>query len=327
VTNRAVPSPPSSAASRQEMQRLMRRQDLVVSRAQALRCGMSPEVLRHRIRAGGPWQRLLPGVYLAATGTPTLRQTEIAALLFGGRGSVITGLAALRCHGMRVPEPPAIGVLVPARRARRSQGFVSVHPTVRMPAYVCYVGVVQFALPARAVADATRELGSFREVRGLVADVVQQRRCKLGSLREELAEGPVRGSAWLRRSVKEVTDGIRSGAEGDFGDLLRRCGLPAPVFNARLFAGQAFIAVADAWWPDAGVAAEVDSREWHISPDDWQRTLQRHSRMSSYGIIVLHFTPAQIRGDPARVAAEIRSALAAGRARPTLPVHALPAES
>ena len=29
---------------------------------------MSSEELRHRIRPDGPWQRLLPGVYLAVTG-------------------------------------------------------------------------------------------------------------------------------------------------------------------------------------------------------------------------------------------------------------------
>jgi hypothetical protein len=116
-----------------------------------------------------------------------------------------------------------------------------------MPAPVFFKGAVTFAPPARAVADATRELHSFREVRALVADTVQQRRCRLEHLREELAHGPVRGSAWLRQSLAEVTGGIRSGAEGDFGDLLRRYGLPMPMFNARLYAGKTFIAVVDAW--------------------------------------------------------------------------------
>jgi hypothetical protein len=309
------------------LRRILHRQDLVVSRAQALACGLSPEALRHRIRAGGPWQRLVPGVYVTVTGTPTLHQKEIAALLYAGRGSVITGLAALRRHGARVPDPASIAVLVPASRARRDQAFVSIRPTLRMPARVCYQGAVQFALPARAVADATAELGSFREVRGMVAEAVQQRRCKLDSLVEELARGPVRGSAWLRRSLMEVVGGIRSGAEGDFSDLLRRSGLPVPMFNARLYVDQTFISIADAWWSDAGVAAEVDSREWHISPEDWQHTLRRHSRMSAQGIIVLHVTPDQIRYEAARVVADITSALAAGRARPRLAIRALPAEN
>ncbi len=97
------------------------------------------------------------------------------------------------------------------------------------------------------------------------------------------------------------------------------------MFNARLYAGQVLLAVADAWWADAGVAVEVDSREWHLSPDDWERTLQRHARMSAHGIIVLHFPPSRIRADPAGVVADVKAALAAGRARPALAIRALPA--
>lgn len=137
------------------------RQRLVISRDQATACGMTPGALRHRIRAGGPWQRLLPGVYLAATGTPTLIQNEIAALLYAGPGSVITGLAALRRHGLRVPEGGGTTVLIPAGRARASRDSVAVWPTTRMPERVCFEGAVQFALVPRAVADAARELGQL----------------------------------------------------------------------------------------------------------------------------------------------------------------------
>ena len=298
----------------------------MVSHTQADACGMTRSALRHRIRPSGPWQQLLPGVYLAVTGTPTLIQKEIAAALFAGPHGVLTGLSALRRHGMRVPEEGSISVLVPARQARPGRGFVNMRPTTRMPRCVCYVGVVQYTLPERAVADAARALGSFREARALVADAVQQRLCHIERLREELAEGPARGSAWLRRALAEVTGGIRSGAEGDLADLIRRCRLPAPMFNARLYAGKTFIAVADAWWPEAGVAAEVDSRAWHLLPEDWERTQRRHARMSAHGIVVLHFSPNRIHADSASVAADIKAALAAGQARPRLAVRAVPAD-
>jgi very-short-patch-repair endonuclease len=89
------------------------------------------------------------------------------------------------------------------------------------------------------------------------------------------------------------------------------------MFNARLFGADGrFIAVVDAWWPEAGVAAEVDSREWHLEPADWERTMRRHARISSHGILVLHFTPRQIHTDPASVASSISDTLRAGHARP-----------
>ena len=307
------------------MNRLLREQELVISRQQALTCGMSSEELRHRIRPDGPWQRLVAGVYLAATGAPTRRQLEVAALLCAGTSSVLTGMAALLHHGIRVRETRTITVLVPAGQARASRAYVRVWPTTRMPEFVFTDGAVRFADAARAVADAARELGSFREVRAVTADAVQRGRCRIDQLAEELAHAPVRQSAWLRRTLAEVADGVRSAAEGDLRSLIRAAGLPAPIFNARLYIGPDLLAVVDAWWPDAGVAVEVDSREWHLSPDDWQRTLRRSTRMSALGINVMHFTPQRIRTEAAEVAGEIRSALKSGQAGPWRAVRTLPA--
>ncbi len=186
-------------------------------------------------------------------------------------------------------------------------------------------GAVRFTLAARAVADASRELGSLREVRAVTADAVQRNCCRLADLCEELAQAPRRHSGWLREALEEVADGVRSVAEGDLRSLIIRAGLPRPMFNPRLLVGEEFLSKPDAWWPDAGVAAEVDSREWHLSPEDWERTLARHARMIGYGILVLHFTPHQVRTQPDWVAAEIRSALGAGRQWPALGVRARPA--
>lgn len=292
---------------------VLRRQSGLILRQQALACGLTPEALRRRIRAGGPWQRLLPGVYLSSTGAVTVRQQETAALLYAGPDSVMTGLAALRRWGLRTRASSTITVLVPARRPRRSHAFVVVRPTTRMPMEGSGGGPVRFASPPRAVADAAREVGGYSEFRALVADAVQRGLCPLDWLNHELREGPMRHSAWLRQALAEVEDGIRSSAEGDLRDLIRKARLPAPLFNARLCHGRALIAVADAWWPGTNVVAEVDSREWHLAPDDWERTLSRHARMGAHGLVVLHFTPRQLRDKPAMVAAAIRGALAAAR--------------
>ena len=281
--------------------------------------------IRHRIRPGGPWQRLFPGVYLAVTGTPTRRQTEIAALRRAGPTSVLTSIAALQHHGVRAPESTFVTVLVPAEQHRRSQSFVRVWATTRMPEFAFTDGAVRFAEAARAVADAARELGSFREVRAVAADAVQRRRCRIDQLADELRHAPVRQSAWLRRTLAEVADGVRSAAEGDLRDLIHAHGLPPPLFNARLYVGPELVAVPDAWWPEMGVVVEVDSREWHLSPEDWQRTLRRSTRMSALGINVMHVTPQRIRTEADLVAAEIRSALERGHAGPRLAVRTLPA--
>src|ERR1017187_9162818 len=66
------------------------------------------------------------------------------------------------------------------------------------------------------------------------------------------------------------------------------------------------------------VAVEVDSREWHLSPEDHAKTLARGRRIAIHQLNVLRFTPKQIRAEPARVVAEIRDALEGARGRPPL---------
>jgi hypothetical protein len=317
--------PPAAKVNDSVLARVLRDQERVISRSEALDCGMPLHQVRYRTRPGGPWQRLLPGVYLAATGTPTRVQIEIAALRYAGPGSALTGTASLRRHGVRVPESKALTVLIPGARVRENRSFVRVWPTVRMPEFVMADGAVRFTQAARAVADASRELGSLREVRAVTADAVQRRACRLDQLIDELAHAPMRQSAWLRQALAEVADGVRSVAEGELRDLIIQARLPHPMFNARLYLGRTFLARPDAWWPEAGVAAEVDSREWHLSPGDWAQTMARHARMTACGILVLHFTPTQVRTEPATVTTGIRSALQAGRQRPALDIRALPA--
>ncbi len=295
--------------------RTLERQHLVVTRHQALAAGVSSDALHRLTRTGGRWQRLLPGVFLTVTGTPTEDQRETAALLYAGRGGTLTGPAALRRHGFRRQPPPLIDVLIPAVRKRQSAGFVRIMTTTRLPEYVCYEGPVQFVLAARAVGDAVRDLTDRRDARALVAAAVQTRQCTVGELREELTTGPTRGSALFRSALAEVIEGARSGPEAELVALLRRARLPRPLLNPRLYVGGQLLARPDVWWPEEGVAVEVDSKEWHLSPESWERTMRRHARMTALGILVLHVTPRQIREEPQEVIATIRAALAKSRVR------------
>ena len=98
------------------------------------------------------------------------------------------------------------------------------------------------------------------------------------------------------------------------------------MFNPRLYLPSGmFLSCPDAWWPEAGLAVEVDSRRWHLSPEDWERTMERHARFGSHGIVILHFSPQQIRTNGAAVSAKITNAYHTGTNRPRLPITALAA--
>jgi len=267
----------------------------------------------------------LPGVYLTASGLPSFSQKEMAALLYAGPGSLITGPVALMHHCIRSDgNTDVIDVLIPAERRRESTGFVKLHRTARIPVRTCSVGPARLVLAPRAVADTARLLVDYRDVRAVVAEAVQLGRCSLRELAGELSDGPIKGSAKLRSVLAEVADGIRSTAEGDLHRLIKAGRLPMPMFNPSLLAGDVFLGKPDAWWPRAGVAVEVDSRAWHLSPEDWDRTRRRHDLMGEAGIIALHFSPRELRLEPAMVTRRIQGALTKGLARPPLPIRAIP---
>jgi hypothetical protein len=288
----------------------------VLSRPQVISAGFTDQWLRYRIRPGGPWQRVLPGIYLTTTGQPTRDQLQVAAALFAGPNSAITSWAALRYYRVRVPDTRFVDVLVPADRKRKSCKHVTIHRTRRMPLSVTCDGPVRFAPVARAVSDAVRGLAVRSDVRAVVAGAVQKSLCTVQDLAVELGAGPVHGSALFRSVLAEVRDGIRSPAEADFRDLIRRSGLPQPLFNPRLMLNGKLLAVPDAWWPEAAVAVEIDSREWHLGPDEWERTMRRHDRLTAVGIRAMHISPRQVRTEPARILQDIADALRGGHPVP-----------
>ena len=307
------------------LERLIGRQHGVVSRKQAHACAVTESALRHRARPGGPWQTVLPGVFLTATGELTARQRAAAAYLYGGPGIAVTGPAALAWHGLAAEPADFVDVLVESGCRRQSAGFARLHRTGLAPNVAFRDGAIIYAPPARAVADTVRQLADLAEIRAVVAAGVQRGKVHIWQLAEELAQGSMRGSAGLRQALAEVAGGVRSVAEGDLVRLIKRARLPTPVLNPCLYVDGKFLACPDAWWPEAGVAVEVDSREWHLGPADWEQTMARHARMSSHGIIVLHYPPSRIRLASGEVAAEIRAALAVGRSRSLPPVTAMSA--
>jgi hypothetical protein len=311
------------------LQGLIQRQDSVVSRAQVLRAGLTRHAVAHRLRDDGPWRLLFPGVYLTLPGLPTQAQRETAAILYAGPYAVITGNAALRFYEFRqIPSKSGnvIDILIPARCTRTSTGSVRVHRTAHMPAmWAKGPSARRFVPPARAVADTARWVTDLREVRALVADAVQNGHCAIAQLADELRAGGTPNGALLRKVILEAAVGIRSAPEAELRDLIIKARMPLPLFNPRLYRPNGnFIACPDAWWPEAGVAIELDSRRWHLAPDDWERTMARHSDLGQYGIVTLHVTPHQLRTDPDTFLRKAANAYNAGVGRPRLNILTLP---
>jgi hypothetical protein len=317
--------PTRSGYDREHLARLLRYQYYVVARSQALECGMTRGAIEHRLKPAGPWRQLLPGVYLTVTGTATPDQRDVAALLYAGPQSVITGPVAVRRHNVRCAGLNLLDLLVPADTRRKSAGYVQIQRTTRMPEDLYTTGPVRFTSLARAVADSARGMTRFSDVQALVCEAVQRGRCALEELVRELNEGPSAGGRWYRMALAEIGEGIRSVAEADLKRVIDRSDLEKPLYNADLYTLDGiFLGRPDAWFARAGVAGEVDSRQYHLSAKDYEETTRRHNRMEAAGIHMLHWLPSTIKAEPGRVIADLRDAIAKGNKCPELPIRAIP---
>jgi hypothetical protein len=320
-----VGMPVTPVYDRDRFNGLLVEQFSVVSRAQALDCGVSRGRLDHLVRPGGRWQRILPGVYVMTNGAVCADQRAMAALLYAGPKSLLTGAAAVRRHRLNCAGLNQVDVLVPDDVRVRSAGYVRIARTGRMPERCCRTRRIRFVLLPRAVADATRPMTSLGDVRAVVAEAIKKGGCDVASLVAELNEGPVAGSRFLRVALRECIAASRSAAEGDLMTLIDRSDLAAPMYHAELYtAGGTFLGIADAWWQRAGVVAEVDSRLYHLSPADYERTVLRHNQMAAHGINVLRFLPDTVTTDPSTVIRNLRGAIGTGIARPPFRIVAKP---
>jgi hypothetical protein len=308
---------------------LLEKQYNVLSRGQAIEYCLTEAAIRYRLRPAGPWRKILPGVYVTTTGVVTDDQRQMAALLYGGNGAVLTGSAAVRRHRLTCPGLNEVQVLVPAEVHVASHDYVQVLRTWRMPESTFSTNLIKFAPLPRAVGDAVRTMQRAEHARAVVCEAVQKGRrdCTLEDLVAELNAGPAAGSRLFRAALAELREGIRSEAERDLKFLIDRTDLPTPMYNARLYlCDGTFLGMVDAWWPRAGVGAEVDSRQYHMGAKDYSATMARHNRIEGAGVHLFHFLPKDIKPMWPQFVASIRNAIRQGVKRPPLPVITVPAD-
>lgn len=299
---------------------LLREQDGVVTRRQAIDRGWNGRAVEHRL--GRDWQRLLPGVYLTATGTPTRAQLVRAGLLHAGPGAALTAWTGLEQWRVPHDERPDVHVAVPHERRRTQPAFlvgggrVVLHRTRRSLEDRRTVPTLPVE---RCVVDACLSVGSLMIVRALVSAAVQQGRTTVEKLFAELEHAPQQRSALLRTALAEVAQGARSAPEAVLLAAVRRVELPPYRMNANVYDDLGtWLARGDLVLEDIKLLVEVDGQRWHLSPERWVADVERHTRLEAQGWTVLRYPAARVLRDAVGVAAEIATTaqrLAAGQLR------------
>lgn len=282
----------------------------VLGRSDALARGIAPSAIDRRL-ASGRWRRLLPRTYLTRDTLTTWDRIN-AARIFAGSGAVLSGAAALYASEVsRIAAPERVLVLVPPANRTRSAGWAQVRRTFRPLEREPWYGPPRVRI-AHAVADHALTLTRLDDVRAVVARVVRGGRCSVADLCTELEAGPRNGSAFLRQAIDEIAAGAASAPEARAASILRRGGAPTFEQNVRIYLAGGGYFVADLYWRGLRAVLEVDSREHHRDPADWEHTMTRHLALETLGLSVVHRPPSALR-DERRLLRDILGWLTARR--------------
>jgi len=288
----------------------------VVSATQAVSCGLSRETMRRRVLRG-LWQRMTPGVYALQSGPPSRMQWLIAAQLYAGEDSVLTGRSALRVYGVEIRGlevagrrvgAPDLHALVPHRTRRRNLERLRITRTTRVP-QPARIGVLRVAPLARSVLDcclAAVEDGDVATVDEIVTAAFADGRVQLAELEYELGLAPRRHSARLRTELARSKAHARAVATRALLERLRVSGPRGAQYEVSVFLNRTLLAQAAAVWPRRAVVVVVDAAESEIRS------------LSLLGFAVVHVTARRVEQDLAGVLRDVGGVLA-DRPEATLP--------
>jgi hypothetical protein len=284
----------------------------VLTTAAAAELGITRSAVRHAV-ARHRWLALARGIVLTAPGPPTRDDWVHVGMAVSGPAAALSGWDALLTYGLGATQPPHSMVLVLDRAGSfRQIGNVRVRPTSRpydtrvLPFAHPTLPYIPVVSAARAVADTALMYRRLAPVRALVTSSVQRENCSLDDLVSELDACPRNGSGLLRRALDDVLDGARSITEAEAVDALRWAAVPAFELNVEVKdATGRLVAKTDVLFRELRAIAEIDSRTFHFSEDDWENTLDRHNLLTRGGLALEHYSPRTIRSNPKAWATEV----------------------
>ncbi|MGH3150594.1 MAG: hypothetical protein ACRDOB_07675, partial [Streptosporangiaceae bacterium] len=188
-----------------------------MSRSQALRAGLSADMIKFRLR-GGWWRPLQPGVYLTFTGGPGHSAQLWAALLGAGPGAVLSHETAAEYQRLADKPAESIHVTVPWQRRVKVIDGVRLHRCTRAVEIVMEHGNPPLTRVEETVLDLTQAAATFDDVCGWVTRAFARDLTDAARLRAAMAQRyRLRWRAVLDELVTAAASGDDSVLEYRYG--------------------------------------------------------------------------------------------------------------
>ncbi len=286
----------------------MAEQGGVITRHQALGCGLSSAQIAHRVTIGD-WIRIAPGLYRAAVAPWDEAARQWAALLAAPPGSVFSHHTAARLHGLDIrPRSEIIWLTVPhERRTRRLDGVFYMRSR-RLEAVMTSSSGHPVTTIARTLIDLVDVVPPER-LTAAAFDALRERRVTLQAIMRTAQILATRHSRpAVRRLIEALHPDFDSGAEADADALFRHHGL---YFDRqhRVIADGRVIARFDFADPQLRLGIEIDGAAYHASAEAQQRDRRRDQRLMVLGWKVVRFTAMEVLNRPDDVVARLRRIL------------------
>jgi very-short-patch-repair endonuclease len=251
-----------------------------------------------------PWRRLFHGVYVWGELAETPELLISAAMLRLPDDAVFSGLTAAWLHGLDVTPCTPIEATRPYGGAVSGRAAIRIRRTTYTPEDVVVVRGFRTTSIARTLQDlsATR---SLTESVVLIDMALNRGLTTQAALLTHVAKRSATSRASAFRKAMTYAEPLaESPMETRLRMLLVLAGLPRPEAQVKLYdeAGQ-FIGRPDLYYPDIRLGIEYDGGTHHASLAADNR---RQNLLLANGIRLLRFTGADVGGDPAAIAMQVR---------------------
>jgi hypothetical protein len=277
----------------QQATRTAARQWGVLTWAQAIKAGLTPDQIAYRLKTGR-WRKVAHGVYVVAGAPSRWEQTAMIACLAGPSGTVVSHLTAAACFGLA--KPPAIPqVTVTLAASGRFRG-ADIRRASLGPGERCIRWKLPCTSPTRTVIDCAGLLDDEA-----LCDMVDSALCKKLMQPSRLIKASGRALAAARGTqqrtaldrLERALDVWRSGApagsppEARLQRRLAQWGFPAAERQIEVRDHQGkLVARADVGIREWRVLFEYDSDEHH-GPRCWIADDERQDRIEALDHILV----------------------------------------
>jgi hypothetical protein len=303
---------------------LARRQCGVVSRSQAIRAGLSPDIIKFRVTSGR-WRPIHPGVYATFTGACGRNAQLWAAVLSAGRGAALSHETAAALIGLADKLADPIHVIVPhQRRLTTVPSGVALHRSVRAVEAVQARNYPPRTSVEETVLDLTQSARTFDDVCGWVTRAFARGLTDEDGLRQAMSSRPkLRWRADLHELIEAAAGGDHSVLEFRYHrDVEHAHGLPESRRQVPFTGPGGRRGRRDRVYEEYGVVVELDGRLAHPAENQWQDRA-RDNAAAAAGQQSLRYGWAQVTRQPCATAVEVAKVLRvhswAGRPRPCSP--------